>query len=363
MTRQNSLTLSDITRFRLYNQQISETKFKKPDEIVKWLGAVQGQDYSGAKWSIALRLPNVNDVEIEKAIADKKIIRTWPVRGTLHFVSADDIRWMLSLAASELILGNTTRDKQLGLDRKKYERSFTILNEALRGGKQLIREELIGVLKNGGIKADGIQLSHILQRAGLQQIICFGIRRGKQFTYTLLDEWIPENKTLSRDEALAELAKRYFISRGPATLQDFIWWSGLSSTNARNGLEMIKAKLVSKILDDKTYWMFEPKRTSGSSKGYLLPGFDEYLISYKDRSAIIEQKLFKQINAGGGILSPTVIINGKVAGTWKREFRKDKVIIKLKPFNSFTKTDRKAILEAAEGYSKFHDIAFEIISY
>ena len=361
MTKQNSLTLSDIIRFRLYNQQISETKFKKPAEIVKWLGAVQGQDYFGAKWSIALRLPNVNDVEIEKAIADKKIIRTWPVRGTLHFVSADDIRWMLSLAASELILGNTTRDKQLELDRKKYERSFAILNESLRGGKQLIRGELIGVLRNGGIKADGILLSHILQRAGLQQIICFGIRRGKQFTYTLLDEWIPENKTLSRDEALAELAKRYFISRGPATLQDFTWWSGLRSADAGEGLEMVKAKLVSKTLDDKTYWMPEPKRTSGSSKVYLLPGFDEYLISYKDRSAIIEQKLFKQINSGGGILSPTVIINGKVAGTWKREFRKYKVIIKLKPFNSFTKAESKTIYDTAKKYGEFNGMEVELL--
>jgi hypothetical protein len=126
---------------------------------------------------------------------------------------------------------------------------------------------------------------------------------------------------------------------------------------------MIKAKLVSKTLDDKTYRMFESKRTSGSSKAFLLPGFDEYLIAYKDRSAIIKPEFFKWINAGGGMLSPTIIIDGKVAGTWKREFWKGKVIIKLKPFNSFTKADRKAILEAAEGYSKFHDIAFEIISY
>ncbi len=357
MQKQKSFSASDIIQIRLHNQLISCAQFKRPEEVVEWFGAVQAQDYPGAKWSIALRIPGTKDEDIENTIAEKKIIRTWPIRGTLHFVSAKDIHWMLSLVEPRIITGNKTRETQLGLNEKIYKKANDILLRILKG-KSLTRDEITDKLKQSGIKADGVKLSHILQRAGLKKNICFSVRREKQFTYTLLN--LSETKTLERDEALAELAKRYFQSHGPAALQDFIWWSGLSAGESRKAIEIIKSKLVKKILNNKIFWMSEKVQLKKSPDVYLLPGFDEYLIGYKDRTEIINKEHFKRLNAGGGFLSPTIIIKGRVTGTWKREFKRNKVIISIRPFNAFNKSEKKKIIKAGERYGEFINMDVEI---
>ena len=283
------------------------------------------------------------------------------MRGTLHFVSAEDIRWMLSLVSSRLISSAKTRYKQLKLNDKIFEKSNKVLIKILSGGKQLTRNEIADELKLEGIKTTGVQLSHILQRAALEQLICFGVRREKQFTFTLLNEWIKPGRKLDSEEALAEIAKRYFQSRSPATLQDFTWWSGLSAADSRKALELVQSKFTIQNLNSKTYVSYGVNHKHKTSKVYLLPGFDEYLIGYKDRSEILDREHFKKLNAGGGFLSPTIIINGRVAGTWKREFKKNKVLIFIKSFNTFSESELKEISKSAEHYGKFLKMEVEII--
>lgn len=212
----------DIPRQRLRNQGIAGATFKKPGDVVEWLAAVQAQDYAGAKWALGLRLQDATDDDVEQAFAEGAILRTHLLRPTWHFVTPADIRWMLALTAPRAHAVNADMSRKLELDNALFKRSNAALARALHGGRQLTRDELRGVLQKAGIATDGgLRLGYLLMRAELDGMVCSGARRGKQFTYALLDERAPHAKTLGREEALAELAQRYFVSRGPATVQDF----------------------------------------------------------------------------------------------------------------------------------------------
>jgi hypothetical protein len=187
------MTNLDIAHQRLYNQYIALATFEKPGEVVQWLGAVQAQDYLGSLWAIGLRMNHATEADIEQAIADKTVVRTWFMRGTVHFVPGADIRWMLQLMAPRMrmISNNTLRYQRLELDDATLAKSFTVLVKALQGGKQLIRPELAATLEQAGIATGGLRLTCILHRAQSDGLICQGARRGKQFTFALLDEWVP----------------------------------------------------------------------------------------------------------------------------------------------------------------------------
>ena len=226
-----------IAHQRLHNQRLSSTDFKRPDEVVKWLGAVQAQDYHGAKWALAQRMQGATDARIEKAFTDGAILRTHVMRPTWHFVAPADIRWMLKLTAPRVNAASRYNYRKLELDDAFFHKSNKALARALRGGKQLTRDELRKAVGHVGVATnDLLRFSHILLRAELDGVICSGPRKGKQFTYALLDERTPKSRILARDEALAELTLRYFTSHGPATLQDFVWWSGQATSDARKGL-------------------------------------------------------------------------------------------------------------------------------
>src|SRR5215213_6614289 len=228
---------SEVARLRLHNQGIAVSRFKNPADVVRWFGAVQAQDYLGSLWALGLRLPGAREAEVERAVADRSIIRTWPLRGTLHFVAAEDVHWMLELSGARTVARAASRYRQLGLDEATFAKSRRVIVRALEGGGRLTRPELAAALERSGIATDGQRLIHLLNRSALEGLTCYAARRGKQFTFALLDEWAPSGKSLTRDEALAELAGRYFESHGPSTLQDFVWGSGLTSVDARAGLE------------------------------------------------------------------------------------------------------------------------------
>src|SRR5947209_7142471 len=283
------MTNFEIAHQRLHNQLITQQTFEKASDVVRWLGAVQSQDYAAAKWALGLRMQNSTDDLIEQAFTDGTILRTHVMRPTWHFVLPADIRWMLALTAPGVLATIAYYDRTLGLDDTVFTHTNTVLAKALQGGKQLTRAELASVLQQVGIATDNVQRTgHVLMHAELDGIICSGARSGKQFTYALLDERAPQARTLDRGEALAEFARRYFTSRGPATLQDFVWWSGLTVADARTGLEMVTSQLMYEIIDDQTYW-FSPSTSPTkdlSQTVYLLPNYDEYIVGYTDRSAV-----------------------------------------------------------------------------
>ena len=321
----------DIAIKRLFSQHIEDQRFKLPAELVSWLGAVQGQDYAGAKWSIGLRLNGIKDSDVEQALKNKTIVRTWALRGTLHIVAASDIHWLLKLISPRIISKNTRRYKELKLDKKTLSNSNKILRNALNNDNQLTRSELLKILNQKGISTEGQRGYYMLQRASLEGLICQGVTQFNDPTYISLEEF-PENK-IDNEAALAELATRYFQSHGPGTLKDFIWWSGLLAKDARAGLESVKSKLKKEVIDGVTYWMSPIKSNQLDSPNInLLPGFDEYLLSYKDRSASIDKQIKRMLTPTNGLFRPTIIINGQVKGTWKRIIKKGKVIIELNPF-------------------------------
>jgi hypothetical protein len=280
----------DITHTRLRNQRLSAGRFAGPEDVVRWLGAVQAQDYAGAKWALGLRMQRARDADIEAAFSDGRILRTHIMRPTWHFVAPEDIRWMLALTAPRVSAAMAPYNRRLELDATVFRRSQRAMVRALRGGRQLTRQELKVVLVQAGVHADGVQrLAHIVMQAELDAVICSGPRRGKQFTYALLDERVPMVRVRSRDDSLTELARRYFTSHGPAQLHDFAWWSGLSIADARAGLAAVDRELARETIDGRTYWFRSSGRTVATPRAaYLLPLFDEYLIAYKDRSAALD---------------------------------------------------------------------------
>ena len=351
------MTHQDIAHRRLHNQFISQSTFEKPSEVVEWLGAVQAQDYAAAKWAISLRSQGLTSAAIEEAFADGAILRTHVMRPTWHFVTPSDIRWLLALTAPRVIAASAYYFRQQELDDALFKRSNSVLAKALQGGQQLTRTELMSVLRQAGIVSeDALRFTYIVMRAELDGIICSGARRGKQFTYALLDERVPPCKTIERDEALAEFARRYFTSHGPATLPDFVWWSGLTAADARAGLEMIATQFMHESVDGQMYWFSTstPPIRERSQAAYLLSSFDEYTVSYKDRRAVVDTSGTQKLNPPSNILlSYIMLLDGWFVGTWKRTLKKDTVTITLSPSMPLNKDVKGAFVTAAERYGAF----------
>jgi hypothetical protein len=350
------MTNLDIAHQRLHNQLITQRMFEKPGDVVQWLGAVQAQDYAAAKWALGLRMQGAIDESIEQAFAGGTILRTHVMRPTWHFVAPADIRWMLALTAPRVHKALGYYNRKLELDDAVFRYTHAVLANTLQGGKQLTRDELVFALQQAGIATDNIlRFTHIMMRAELDGIVCSGARRGKQFTYALLDERAPQGRTLDRDEALAELTTRYFTSHGPATVQDFVWWSGLTAIDAKAGLEMVKPRLVHEVVDGQTYW-FSPStpRVQGLSQAaYLLPNYDEYTVGYTDRSAIFDALHTNKLDPRGGLLANTMVLDGQVIGTWKRTFKKNTVVIEINPFVPLSATETRAFAASANRYGAF----------
>jgi len=341
-----------IAHQRLVQQRLSHNPLANPGEIVGWLGAVQAQDYLGSLWAIGLRTEHATMADIEQAVADRTIVRTWPMRGTLHFVAPEDVRWMLELLTPRIIARNAVQYRRVGLDDTIFSRSCDTLVKALQGGKQLSRNAIYKVLAAAGISTDGLRGLFILAWLAQKGVICFGARQGKQQTFALLEEWVPAAKTMERDQALAELARRYFTSHGPATLQDFIWWTGLTAGDARAGLEMVKSQFNQEAINGQAYYR-SPSALPSSvapSTAYLLPPFDEYAVAYTDRSAVLDPVHTQQ--AGYGI-GPTMVLGGQIVGTWKRTIKKDAIVIEATPFISLSNAGIRLFTDAAERYGEF----------
>ncbi|MEO8399458.1 MAG: winged helix DNA-binding domain-containing protein [Ignavibacteriaceae bacterium] len=352
----------DIAKYRLQNQQISVTNFKTVKKIVGWMGAMQAQDYNMAKWGIGVRLPKSTEKIIEAAIDKGKIIRTHLLRPTWHFVSSDDIYWILELTASRIKASLKSRNKQLELTDKIFTKSNKILEKALADGNHLTRNELLTKLKKAKIPTHDNRSSHLLLQAELDGIICSGASKEKQITYALLNERVPKTAKFKRDEAAAKPAERYFTSHGPATLHDFVWWSGLSVTDARKALEEIKSNFNSEKIEEKTYWFVDlfSKSKKDRKSVFLLPAFDEYIISYKDRSAAITFENHKKAISSNGIFRPVVVINGTVGGIWNRTINKDKVFLEILNNTSVSKSQQKKLISSAKKYGRFIEKDVEV---
>jgi len=355
---------SDIPAYRLYNQHLSQPNLQLPAQVVGYLGAVQAQDYAGAKWAVAQRTPRLTDAALDQALADGSILRLHVLRPTWHFVTPADVRWMLALSRPRVRAQMAYGHRQVELDAATFKKSHAAVVKALQGSKQLTRTELGAAITRAGVDVTNLQrLGHIMGMAELEAIVCSGERRGKQMTYALMDERVPATKPLTRDESLAELARRYFVSRGPATLPDFVWWSGLTTADCKTAIELIKSQLTSELLDDQTYWRVEsqPLPKAKTPKAYLLPNYDEYVVGYEDRSAILGDPTTHKLDSRGNVLfQHTIVIEGEVRGTWKRKETKKAASLEATPFRPFTKAEAQAVASAAHRYAEFLELPVSV---
>jgi hypothetical protein len=350
------MTSRELSLWRLSSQQILRPALHHPRDVVLRLGAVQAQDFAGALWSLGLRTPGAMVADVRKAIETGSIVRTWLLRGTLHFAAPEDIRWILRLVGPRRIAGSAGRTRQLGLTEDDFARCRVLLTGELRGGMQLTRQEIFGLLAKNGISPEGQRGYHLLWRAGIEGLICFGPHRGNQPTFVLLDEWVPEESAAPEGNAAALLAMRYFAGHGPATLQDFAWWSGLKIADAKAGMN--EAGLVPADPLKGPPALFIPRGVPGipaeDPPAYLLPGFDEYILGYRDRVAMLDPAVAGRTVIGtNGMMLPTVILGGFVVGTWKRTMGKKEITITVRPFLPVSPQGRTMVATAAKRYGKF----------
>jgi hypothetical protein len=357
------MELSDISYHRLQNQQLIGSEFKTGQDIVGRMGAMQAQDFEMAKWAIGIRLPGSTQQTIESAINKGEIIRTHLMRPTWHLVSSDDIYWMLELTAPQIKASMKFRDKQLELTESVYKKSRSILERSLQGNNHLSREELISEYKKANIAVDMNRASHLLMRAELDGIVCSGRLKNGKPTFALLEEWVKKTKVVKREDALTLLANKYFTSHGPATIHDFKWWSGLTVSESKQALEMIKPKLVSETSGKQVYW-FNSKESVlkfHDQTVQLLPAYDEFIISYKDRSAVFPHDDFRKAVSINGVFRPVIVIKGQVAGIWQKKVKNEHVIIETKFFRPYSKFLIRLVKNAAMSYGNFLNKKVEII--
>lgn len=352
------MNITDIVSLRLTNQHLSLHNFTTPTEVVKHLGAVQAQDFPAAKWGLGIRMENGTNAMIEEAYNNGSIIRTHIMRPTWHFVMPEDLVWIQRLTSSQVkkLMGHYNR--KLELTDELFAKTEKIIVKALANKNYLTRQELKKLFEEQGIITDVQRLGHIIMWAELDAVICNGPRRGKQFTYALVEERVPHVKALDREASLAKLAEKYFTSHGPAQIKDFAWWSGLSMKDSTEAVQLIKSSFTEETIEGKTYW-FSPATQiikEPSPTAHLLSIYDEYTIAYKDRSALGGERYVEKFIAMGNALTAVMLIDGKIVGTWKRALKKSEIAFILSPLRELTPQEYEACTQAAEHYATFFEM-------
>jgi hypothetical protein len=349
-------TADGVIAQRLTNQHLTRPGRRHPSQVVASLGAMQAQDFPAAKWGIALRATGCTSDSVEDAFNAGSILRTHVLRPTWHFVAAEDIKWVLELSAPRVHAANAYYYRQCGLDARLLARSCAMMSRVLEGGRFQTRAELAVALKRARIPADGLKLAYIMMHAELDAVITSGPRRGKQFTYALVADRAPHARSRERGDALAELVIRYFTSHGPATVRDFVWWSGLTVKDAEAGIEAARSTLHQDTVGGRVYWS-GASRGASASKGctaLLLPNYDEYLIAYKDRGAVVDSARAANIVArSNGAFPHHLVIDGRLAGSWTRTLKGNAVLIEVAPYNKLTPVQSRAVMSAADCYGEF----------
>ncbi len=340
----------DLKNIRLISHQLLDSNLQTPWDVATWMGAIQSQDYNMAKWAIGIRLQGSTEKIIEDAFNKGQILRTHVMRPTWHFVTPENIRWMLDLTGPRLKSATQSNDRHWELTESIYSKCNQVIEKALDGGKHLLREEIASALNLAGIEVDNMRMYRIMFRAELDKVVCSGALRGKKQTYALLNERVPLMKDMHKDEALVKLTQIYFMSHSPATVMDFSWWSGLSVTDAKKGINELKSELVKEKINGQDYWIMNAltsiKKLPDSI--FLLPAFDEFIISYRDRNAIIDTNHQTKAFTKNGIFYPTIIENGKVIGIWKKETGKKNPILNF--FEEPDFTDQQLLSQAIKNY-------------
>lgn len=344
-----------ITNIRVLSQQLSTSQFDQPKELVKWMGAIQAQEYNMAKWAIGARLKSGSLQQVEESLKRGEIIRTHIMRPTWHFVPAEDLRWMSQLSGHRVKDAYDSYARKFGIPESTHTTCSKLFEIILRDNNHLTKQEISNELNRAGVLHDPHIAHYFINRAEAMGLICSGIDKNKKITYALLDERIPPTKELHKDEALAELARRYFRSHSPASLQDFLWWSGLTITETRKAINLISTELNKDRFASQELFVHQSwvDHQPCDDVLHFLPPFDEYLISYKDRSAALNPKHYPKAFNNFGTFYPVILHNGKIIGNWEKVTKKGEVTIETTFFEKGTKVEKKLLEEAEKKYSSY----------
>jgi hypothetical protein len=378
MAKKSTPSGLDLIHKRLRSQALVDSPFTKPAQLVDWMGCIQSQDYAQAKWALGLRVPGLTEMQVDSAFNAGVVLRTHVLRPTWHFVLPADIRWMLSLTAPRIKAFSAGMHRKLELDQKTLTRAKKVLEKELSKHGVLTRNQILPLFQKAKIRTDDIRSSFLLIDAELDGLICSGPRIGKQFTYALMDARVPQGRDLKGDQALAELAWRYFRSRGPATIHDFAWWSGLTIGHGKRAIDILTDRLEHIVLNGQAYWAASldrapiasedfaapgaraaatGSRVSGTSRAatsgsrvFLLPAFDEFTVAYKDRSDILHSEHYTQAAYG---LKPVILAQDQIQGTWRRELQKKEIVVETQAFEVFGKGLETKITKEVKRFKKF----------
>lgn len=354
-----------IARQRLAQQHLTDPGFGSAVEVVSAMGAVQAQDYAGALWAVARRTePALTAADVEQAFEDAAIVRTHLLRPTWHFVAAADLRWIQALTAPRVHQANGYQYRQFGVDAELIKRSHAVLEKSLRDGRHLTRTELCEAWEQAGIDtSEPVRVAALLMWAELDLLVCSGPRRGRQFTYAMVDERVPPSPAKPRDEALAELARRYFSTRGPASLHDLCWWSGLTMADAKRAAGALGDALEREAVDGVELYCADPRPVRPRARpAHLLPNYDELFIGFRDRSALL-QRLGRDAlpNPSQAVFAHVVAIDAQVVGGWKRDVGTRSATVTMRLQVPVTATERRALEAEARRYGRFLGLPVELL--
>lgn len=346
--------LRDTLRKRLRYQGLAGAPFTSVAEVVGWLGAVQSQEYAVAKWSVGQRATGLSDAGLDRALAEGTLIRTHVLRPTWHFVLPADVRWLLALTAPRVHAASASYHRRLGLDAAVFSRGDALLARLLAGGNQLTRKQIAAELAVAGITTDNLVVGFLLLHAELEQVVCSGALNGKQRTYALFDERVPPAPARDRDDALAELTRRYFTSHGPATRADYQWWSSLTAADASRGLELAAAHLAHTDVDGARYWYAAtppPAPVEPTPRAHLVQPYDEYLVAYRGARAGYDREGW--LAAGRNPFPNGVLLDGEYVANWRRTLTSKELAIEIQPVRPLDRAAWSAVAEAVERYADF----------
>lgn len=359
MTRAFTADRKLLTGLRLAAQAISGPPLASPTAVVQRLLAMQAQDFRGALWSVGLRTAAATTADVERALADREIVRSWPMRGTLHLVPAADLGWMLQLTGERILASAAPRHRELGLEDSHFTLARDTAERVLAGGGILTRPQLLAAFSAAGIDVTGQRGAHLLLALSVRRVLVFGPVRGTTHTFALYDEWLTAPRRLEGDEALAEFVRRYFHGHGPATIRDFAWWSSLTLTDARRGLAMVEGELASIDVGGATYY-HRPGLEPAPPSAYALPGFDEFVLGYQDRAAQLSPEYAPTIVPGNnGVFRSTIVVRGEIVGTWSKTASARKVRVEVLPFTALSTRDLAAAKRALDRYGRFVGLPVE----
>ncbi|WP_104090435.1 winged helix DNA-binding domain-containing protein [Cryobacterium sp. N19] len=322
-----ALSRADVVRLRLGAQGLAGQPLADAIAVTERMLAVQAQDYPAGQWALGVRSPGTTRSQLQASVSAGEIVRSWPMRGTLHFVPARELGWMQGLTTPRRLKKTRTINERLGLDATVLERAREAAIAALTGQKQLSRAEFMTMLQAAGLSTEGQRGYHTIAHLALTGTLCWGRQIGTQQGLVLLDEWVPNPRRLERDEALGEFVYRYFLGHGPATLVDFAWWSQLTVADAKTGLAVARERLTEVQVDGVAHFLSDETADAGVPAGLrqhtpvlALPGFDEYLLGYRDRTHVVSaENLLRVVPGLNGIFLPLVVTNGQIVGTWRKK--------------------------------------------